>query len=37
MAESLSVTAFGDESPTTNVVQLVDELGIRHQMHYFIA
>ena len=37
MADSLSVTAFGDESSTTNVVPLVDELGIRHQMHYFIA
>ena len=37
MADSLTVNTFGDESPTTNVVQLVDELGIRHQMHYFIA
>ena len=37
MAGSLTVNTFGDESPTSKMVQLVDELGIGHQMHYFIA
>jgi len=30
MADSLVVNTFGDESPTSNMVQLVGELGIRH-------
>lgn len=36
IAVSSTVIAFGDRSTTSNEVQLVDELGIKHQMFSFV-
>lgn len=36
LAVSSTVVAFGDRSSTSNEVQLVDELGMKHQMYRFV-
>jgi hypothetical protein len=37
MAVSSTVTAFGDKSSVDNIsIQLIDELGIKHQMFTFV-
>lgn len=36
LAVSSTVTAFGDKSSGSNELQLIDELGIEHQMFTFV-
>ena len=36
LAVSSTVLALGDESPTSREVQLVDELGMKHQLYIFV-
>jgi hypothetical protein len=36
LAVSSTVTAFGDESSNSSEFQLIDELGIKHQMLKFV-